>query len=116
MTKFFNVRTLGLTLAAATAVMLAGQAGAETPDGPIQVVVRYGDLNLGQPAGAKMLINRIEAASAQACGGQPDTRLLAERATFDHCRKAAFEQAAARIGPVVAAARQEAHAVSVASR
>jgi UrcA family protein len=79
--------------AAAVALMIAAPAMAQTADDAITVSVQYADLDVGHAAGAKILLQRIEAAATTACGGEPDLRLLGERAGFDRCKAATVAQA-----------------------
>jgi UrcA family protein len=97
MSNVFNTRPVTLTIAAAAALMIAAAAAAQTSEAPISVSVHYADLNISQAAGARTLLQRIQSASIPACGGAPDIRLLAERAAFEQCRKAAIGQAVARV-------------------
>jgi UrcA family protein len=85
---------LAATLAAILAVSAPGFAAAQSAstDAPVSITVKYSDLNLNAPAGAQTLMRRIDTAATQACGGQPDSRELGERARFDKCHSAAVEQ------------------------
>jgi UrcA family protein len=103
------------TLIFAAAVMLAPlgfSAHADTStDGPRIVtrgrsVVHYGDLNIDTVQDAKRLLQRIERAAKQACGGHPSFGSythLPDHHTFDECRDEAIQRAVKQLGaPVVA--------------
>jgi UrcA family protein len=112
MTMRFNVRATALPLFAIAAMVVTVPAHAQSDDGfavagmgmshlaltqssdgPRSVAVGYDDLDVGQAADAKVLLQRIEAASVQVCGGLPDPRDLAWRAEFDECRALAVNEA-----------------------
>jgi len=50
------------------------------------------DLNINNPAGARILIDRIRNASIQACSTGLDRRSPQSRADFEQCRMAALER------------------------
>jgi len=118
MLKIFNVRGVALSFATATVLASAAPVQAQTADSPISVSVPYADLDIGHVAGAKMLLQRIHAASVTACGGAPDIRLLKSRATFDACRIQAVNQAVEKVdAPVLSALANVGHKpVRTASR
>jgi UrcA family protein len=91
MTRFLTAPVLGL--AAAAALAWAAPVLAQTSDTVPSVAVKYGDLNIGSPAGAKALLDRIEAAANTACGDRPDIRVLSQWASFEACRKSAVARA-----------------------
>jgi UrcA family protein len=117
MTKLFSVSGLGLTFAVVS-TFAAVPAHAQFIDTPISVSVGYADLDINQAAGAKILLERIDAASVRACGGEPDIHMMQQRATFDQCRKSAVDQAVATVNTplVTALADQGLPSVHVASR
>ncbi len=63
-----------------------------------RVVVSYGDLDVSHPAGAQVLLYRLNRAAAKVCGTVPDNRDLARRALYDSCKRAAMNAAVARVG------------------
>ena len=85
-------RAAAATLACAAPV-LAQSSLAQTSDTVPSVAVKYGDLDLGSPAGARVLFRRIEAAAKTACGGAPDIRQLDQLARFEACRRSAVARA-----------------------
>ena len=95
--KTFGCAALGVALA----VCNAAQARPIDPQdgGPIAMVVNYADLDIGHPAGARILRNRVKLAATRACGGAPYLRLLDESARFRRCRKSAMAHALANIVP-----------------
>jgi UrcA family protein len=78
-----------LCLAAAATLSAAIPARAQISDAVPSVTVKYGDLDIGSPAGAQALLRRIEAAANTACGGAPDIRELSQWASFESCRRSA---------------------------
>jgi UrcA family protein len=56
----------------AGALALTTSAGADSLDPPSKIV-RYGDLDIGTPAGAKVLYRRIQKAARDVCPIQMDT-------------------------------------------
>jgi len=91
MTRFLTAPVLGL--AAAATLSCAASVLARTSDTVPSVLVKYGDLNVSSPAGAQVLLKRIEAAANTACGGAPDIRQLNQRASFEACRRSAVARA-----------------------
>lgn len=77
-------------------------AGAE-----VSVRVAYADLNLANPAGAEVLLGRLDAA-AQAVCDPGDTRQLVLHKLAQACERDAVERAVADLGqPLVVARYQE---------
>ena len=104
MTTSFDIRAIALPLFAVGAMGMSVPALAQSNDGPGSIAVRYDDLDVGHPAGAKVLLQRIEAASIRVCGGQPDPRDLEWRAEFDQCRGQAVNAAIKSVNsPLLAA-------------
>ena len=67
-------------------------------------VVRYGDLNLNAEQDAKVMLQRIEQAAKNACGGHRTFSSLTGRLddTFDECCNEAIARTVNRLGaPVV---------------
>jgi UrcA family protein len=91
MTRFLTAPVL--CLAAAATLSCAAPVLAQTSDTVPSVSVRYGDLNIGLPAGAQVLLKRLEAAANTACGGAPDIRQLNQLAGFEACRRSAVARA-----------------------
>ena len=87
-----------LCLAAAATLSCAAPALAQTSDAVPSVLVKYGDLDTRSPAGAQVLLRRIEAAAKTACGGEPDVRQLSRWAGFEACRRSAVARAVVAIG------------------
>jgi UrcA family protein len=100
MTHFLQ-RTLGavtLSIAAASILTASAPANAQPQDDAIRVTVSYGDLNLARADGAKVLLQRIQAAADRACGEAPDVRLMSRRAFYDACRAHAVAAAVTDVG------------------
>lgn len=74
-----SLRTI-LTLALATTVWGTAARADSGADGVRMNAVRYDDLNLNKPAGARMLYRRIQAAAHQVCDlSTRNLRLLGEQ-------------------------------------
>ena len=102
MTRFLTASIL--CLAAAAALSCAAPVLAQSSDTVPSVAVKYGDLDLGSPAGAQRLLKRIEAAANTACGGAPDIRQLNQWTNFEACRKSAIARAVVAVdSPVLTA-------------
>jgi UrcA family protein len=102
MTRFLTAPVL--CLAAAATLSCAAPVLAQTSDTVPSVVVKYGDLNIGSPAGAQVLLKRIKAAASAACGGKPDIRELSKLANFKACRRSAVGRAVVAVdSPVLTA-------------
>jgi UrcA family protein len=95
MVRFLTAPVLCLT--AAATLSCAIPALAQISDTVPSVTVKYGDLNIGSPAGAQVLLKRIDAAANTACGGAPDIRQLNQLASFEACRKSALARAVAAV-------------------
>ena len=91
MINTFNTHLMSLALAVVT---LAGAApvAAQSLDDTVSVSVRYGDLDISKPAGAEIMLRRIDKAAVQICGGKPDQRLLGERVAFEKCRASTIDR------------------------
>lgn len=55
--------------------------------------VPYGDLNLSNPMGAKVMLNRIKFAATTVCGSHTDLREVREHMVFKACVRDAMEGA-----------------------
>lgn len=93
-------RTFGTVLALAATTGLAFSAHAGAPAGAVHtaVVVRYADLNLASPEGAKALYARLGAAAEKACGGEPGIREFGRQASYRACYERAMDKAVAKVG------------------
>jgi UrcA family protein len=115
-------RLCGVSLLAtaglAIAVPAAAQPFAPDPAGtPISVHVSYADLNLGTREGARAMLGRIDNAAKEACGDEPDVRLLSERAVYDRCKAQAEAQGVRDLNaPLVTAMAGPAAAIQLAQR
>ncbi|HLZ82876.1 MAG TPA: UrcA family protein [Caulobacteraceae bacterium] len=104
MINTFNTRLTTLTVAAVT-LACAAPVAAQSLDDTVSVSVRYGDLDISKPAGAEVLLRRIDKAAVRVCGGKPDQRLLGEHAAFEKCRAATIDRSVAALNaPMVTAA------------
>jgi UrcA family protein len=107
-----NITRVVSALMLAASTLAAPATAAPLIDEPINITVSYRDLDIGHPAGAQVLLRRLEAAARKACGGTPDIRVLAEVAEFDKCRSAALDHAVAGINaPLLTAAATKSGAV-----
>jgi UrcA family protein len=115
MTQLTAARTLSALILTASA--MAAPAYARPADDPVSITVSYADLDIGHPAGAAILLRRVQAAAAQACGGAPDIRLLAETAAFERCRREAVNRAVAEVNsPLLTASAKARRVIQVAGR
>jgi UrcA family protein len=106
-----------LALASAATLAFAAPAAAQTSDAPTRIVVRYSDLDLGAPAGARVLMQRIRTAAATACGEAPDIRALDQHAQFAACRDGAVDAAVDRLAsPMVSAVARGSATPSLVAR
>jgi UrcA family protein len=84
----------------------AAHADAAAPDPAIRgrSIVRYGDLNIDSEQDAKILLQRIEQAAKEACGGHPTFRTYTRvpDQTFEECRSGTIARTVKKLGaPVV---------------
>jgi UrcA family protein len=108
-------------LAAILAISAPGLAAAQTSTtsgDPVNISVKFSDLNLNSPAGAQTLMHRIDTAATSVCGGAPDSRELGDRARFEKCHTSVVDQAMSKLGPidVAALAHSKAQTREVAGR
>lgn len=95
-------------MAAVAALTLTGTASfAAVNDDAVRTVVRYGDLNLANPADAKRMNARIHAAAVSVCGDEPTNVDLAGQAYWRACVAQAESNAVAQLSaPMVTAAHE----------
>ena len=95
-------KLLMVSTALAVGLSLAGASFAQpaASDPPRHVVVKHGDLNLANAAGAEAFKGRIHLAALQVCGPEPDSRDLADSTSFRQC----VARAQARVAPMLAGA------------
>ena len=96
MTRFLTAPVLSLAAAATlscAAPVLAQTSLAQTWDTVPSVSVKYRAVSIGSPAGAQVLLKRIETAANTVCGGAPDIRLLNQWTSFEACRRSAVARA-----------------------
>jgi len=83
-----------IALAAALAgIVLCSSAHAQSGEQTKSVTVRYADLNLSDPAGAKVMLGRIKRAVETVCGGEPDLRELGQMQAFRGCERESIHHA-----------------------
>ena len=119
MTCFLTAPVLGLAAAATlscAAPVLAQTSLAQTSDPVPSVSVRYGDLNIGSPAGARSLLQRLEAAAKTACGGAPDIRQLHQWVSFQAYRSSAVARAVVAVDSPMLTAMAHGSPASFAAR
>jgi UrcA family protein len=115
MTRFLTAPVL--CLAAAATLSCAAPVLAQTSDTVPSVAVKYGNLDIGSPAGAQVLLRRIEAAANTVCGGAPDIRQLHQWASFEACRRSAVARAVVAVdSPMLTAMAHRGAAASFAAR
>jgi UrcA family protein len=91
MTRFLTAPVL--CLPAAATLWFAAPVLAQTSDTVPSVSVKYGNLDIGSPTGAQVLLKRIKAAATTVCGGAPDIRQLHQLTSFEACRSSAVARA-----------------------
>ena len=104
-----STRTFSAVAAIAAALQFAGSAQA-SPDRPppadateLSVRVPVGDLDLREPAGAKIALQRVNRAAVIVCGGEPPlSNGLARHAHFKGCVKTAVRNAVSLAGAQMA--------------
>jgi UrcA family protein len=114
-----SAMTLAATLAGAAPSLAEPQAHDSTAvDAPLSVVVRFGDLNLSDPGGARAMLARIQHAATRSCGRDPDPRDLEQVARLERCRADAVDRALAALGSpaVTALAHDRAASAEMAGR
>lgn len=84
-------------LAVLAAGLAAGQVMAGPLDSPPSVTVNYADLNLANPAGVRILHQRIETAARAVCGDDFNSEVLELRDAARVCYKTATREALARV-------------------
>src|SRR5262245_14941575 len=105
-------RTFSIAATLVLFAVVAQRAGAEghRGDATRQIHVSYADLDLQQERGARALLERMEKASLEACGGWPafTTRYTEVRAALRRCRAEAVRSAVATLNePLVTGAYRE---------
>jgi UrcA family protein len=115
MTHFLT--TPVLCLAAAATLTSAAPAFAQTSDTVPSVSVKYGNLDIGSPTGAQVLLKRIKAAATTVCGGAPDIRQLHQLTSFEACRSSAVARAVVAVdSPMLTASAHRSFPASFAAR
>ena len=82
-----------LAIASAVAVALTSIAAAPAVAQDAQVVVSYGDLDLGTAAGVQTLDARLEAGVKQVCDRPANMRDLKSMVAWEACKDAAMTSA-----------------------
>jgi UrcA family protein len=96
-------RTL-IAIALALASVTTTTNGVMADDTRPHIDVPYGDLNLGNPTGAKAMLRRIAKAAELVCGGRPDMREMSDRSVFKTCVRVAVADAVGQLNaPLVTA-------------
>jgi UrcA family protein len=86
-----------LVLALSVSLASIGAPALAEPDAPQSVTIRYGDLDLSQPADASALYARIRSAARQVCAAA-DAPGAARRVEWSACRREAAERAVTALG------------------
>jgi UrcA family protein len=76
----------------------AALAAAPAVDTPLQVIVKFADLDLATDVGARVLLRRIEAAAEQICGDPRGLLPLDRQARVQQCNTQAIAHAVADVG------------------
>jgi UrcA family protein len=97
-----------------SAALLASAAGAQmVPAEGLSRTVFVGDLNLSNPAGARIALQRIEGAASAVCGELPDPRQLERAARYRACVDVAVDRAVASLDSTVMTGLRAPHGASV---
>src|SRR6188472_2542828 len=97
------IRTNPVLLLVATATLLTSTAQAQFPPAPetrtVNIKVKFGDLDLDNPADARILFSRLEKAAKHACGPVALSPSLYDvaPAMFERDYKACVEEALANV-------------------
>jgi len=97
-----------LTALAAAAILGSAAHAADAPSRSdvVSKTVFIGDLNLANPTGARVALQRIEAAATAICGEAPDLRLLDRTARYHACMHDVVGRAVASVdSPIMTAMR-----------
>jgi UrcA family protein len=110
--------TMKRSILCAAALALVGTLPAHAGDvnPQRQVVVSYGDINVKQVTGARILLSRIDMAADDVCGPAPDMRELSAWKSFRDCRKTAMGNAVASLPFDLAAMMERPESETLASR
>jgi UrcA family protein len=96
--KTFNLRALmSAAVFGTTALALAATSPAAPAPGIRSATVKYGDLNLSNPDGAKALYRRIVKASHQVCDSSDDA-FPEVRLAVHNCHVKAIAEAVTKVG------------------
>ena len=87
------------SLFCAAALAMSGFASAQAASlsQPREAVVHYDDVNVRQPAGAQVLLARIDAAAHDVCGPTPDMRDLTAWHLYRNCVRTSTDHAVASL-------------------
>ena len=111
--------TMQRSILCAAALALVGtafQAQAGDINSQRQIVVSYDDINIHQPAGARILLTRIDVAARNVCGPTPDMRQLGAWETYRACTKTATDNAMSALPFNLMAMIERPQAETLASR
>ena len=113
-------RRLTASLLAIASFAVAAPAFAQSDStGDIQSAkIFYSPASLSTKEGATVMWSRIQHTAVTVCGGQPDVRLLDQRAAFDKCRRETIARAVGALdAPMVTAmANHQTAPVTLAAR
>ncbi len=62
-----------------------------------KIAVSYADINISNPSGAAILLDRIALAAKNVCGPEPDIRDLTAHRLYDSCYKSAMNKSVASV-------------------
>lgn len=79
-------------IAALAAVALVSVAHAAPAGDQVSVKVSMSGLDMKSESGAKVLLQRIQTGSKQACGDRPDMLALDQHATYEACVKSTIDR------------------------
>ena len=96
-------KSLLTALAALGFVASAHAASPGAAEDTVTVKVQASDLNLHSEKGASVALKRIQVAAERICGGEPDSRALAEGIAYRACYRSTVDRTVASLdNPIIA--------------
>ena len=86
-----------LAISSALSATAAAEPPHRAPPDSKSLAIYLGDLNLGEPSGAREAVHRIRFAARDACGSNPSLQVLDYGAGFRTCVTQAFDDAVASL-------------------
>lgn len=96
-THYAMLPTVAVALCSAVVVLTGFTHGPVSPAGPANLQVASSDLNFSRPQDVQTLLERMQDASVDACGGAPDFRDVRRISAFEQCRRTAIRRAVVQL-------------------